>query len=62
MAPNDAVGKVFLMIFVRCKSLIYIDVKFEKATVLDFFYSLNVQIEGRAAFGASRSNAELCDI
>ena len=25
-----------------------------------FFYSLNVQIEGRAAFGASHSNAILC--
>ena len=24
-----------------------------------FFYSVNVQIEGRAAFGASRSNAGL---
>jgi hypothetical protein len=39
--PNDAVEKGFLTIFVRCKSLIYIEVKIDKIAFLDFFYSLN---------------------
>jgi len=37
------VGKMVLAIFVRCKSLIYIEVKIDKIAFLDFFYTLNVK-------------------
>jgi hypothetical protein len=44
---NDTVGKVFLPIFERCKSLILIVVKIVKTAFLGFFYSLNVLVNGR---------------
>ena len=42
--PNEAVEKVFLAFFWRCKSLILLSCFLEKSAFLDFSYSLNATL------------------